>query len=54
VPFGKKIEKVIKKKLLFYVYCRSGARSMSAAKKLVKMGFKKVMNLKGRLFGFGN
>lgn len=30
-----------------YVYCRSGARSMNAAKKLVKMGFKRIVNLKG-------
>lgn len=30
-----------------YVYCRSGARSMSAAKKLAKMGFTEVVNLKG-------
>ena len=30
-----------------YVYCRSGGRSMTAAKKLAKMGFIEVVNLKG-------
>ncbi|MCB4797868.1 rhodanese-like domain-containing protein [Neotamlana laminarinivorans] len=30
-----------------YVYCRSGKRSNSAAKKLDKMGFKEIYDLKG-------
>ncbi len=30
-----------------YVYCRSGGRSTTAAKKLAKMGFTEVVNLKG-------
>lgn len=30
-----------------YVYCRSGARSMNAAKRLAGMGFKNIVNLKG-------
>ncbi len=30
-----------------YVYCRSGRRSTTAAKKLAKMGFTEVVNLKG-------
>tara|TARA_R110002012_G_scaffold321944_1_gene552603 strand:- start:50332 stop:50676 length:345 start_codon:yes stop_codon:yes gene_type:complete len=44
--FEKKFEKY-QKETPVYVYCRSGARSMSAAKKLVKMGFTEVVNLKG-------
>ena len=35
------------KEIPVYVYCRSGARSMNAAKRLAKMGFKKIVNLKG-------
>lgn len=30
-----------------YVYCRSGARSQKAARKLIKMGFTQVYDLKG-------
>ena len=30
-----------------YLYCRSGARSRGAARKLVGMGFEKVYDLKG-------
>ena len=30
-----------------YVYCRSGARSYKAAKRLVSMGFSKIYDLKG-------
>tara|TARA_R110002051_G_scaffold48308_2_gene95354 strand:- start:108365 stop:108712 length:348 start_codon:yes stop_codon:yes gene_type:complete len=30
-----------------YVYCRSGARSQKAARKLVNMGFTQVFDLKG-------
>ncbi|RTE54980.1 rhodanese-like domain-containing protein [Arenibacter aquaticus] len=30
-----------------YLYCRSGARSQRAARKLVGMGFEKVYDLKG-------
>ncbi len=31
----------------YYIYCRSGVRSMNAANKMVKLGFKNVTNLKG-------
>ena len=30
-----------------YLYCRSGARSMKAARKLVDMGFSKIYDLEG-------
>lgn len=30
-----------------YLYCRSGARSQNAARKLIGMGFQKVYDLKG-------
>ena len=30
-----------------YVYCRSGNRSQRSAKKLAKLGFKKIYDLKG-------
>ena len=30
-----------------YLYCRSGNRSLKAAKKLIHMGFEKVYDLKG-------
>lgn len=30
-----------------YVYCRSGSRSQKAARKLLKMGFSQVYDLKG-------
>ena len=30
-----------------YLYCRSGARSQKAARKLIDMGFEKVYDLKG-------
>ncbi|MFK7811587.1 MAG: rhodanese-like domain-containing protein [Maribacter sp.] len=30
-----------------YLYCRSGARSQKAARKLVEMGFLKIYDLKG-------
>ncbi|CAZ94369.1 rhodanese-like domain-containing protein [Zobellia galactanivorans] len=30
-----------------YIYCRSGARSQKAAKKLVDMGFSQIFDLKG-------
>ncbi|AXG68127.1 thiosulfate sulfurtransferase GlpE [Kordia sp. SMS9] len=30
-----------------YLYCRSGLRSQRAAKKLLKIGFKKIYDLKG-------
>ena len=45
VNFKKAFEKM-NKELPIYVYCRSGARSQKAAKKLVSMGFSKIYDLK--------
>jgi rhodanese-related sulfurtransferase len=44
--FDEKIQKLDKTKPV-YVYCRSGARSQTAAYKMVEMGFEKVIDLKG-------
>lgn len=46
VGFQKAFEKLDKTKPL-YIYCRSGARSQQAARKLVVMGFIHVYDLKG-------
>ncbi|SFR77232.1 rhodanese-like domain-containing protein [Maribacter stanieri] len=44
--FNKYFEKLDKNKPV-YVYCRSGARSQKAARKLLNMGFLQVYDLKG-------
>ncbi|MGB2761304.1 rhodanese-like domain-containing protein [Maribacter stanieri] len=44
--FNKYFEKLDKDKPV-YVYCRSGARSQKAARKLLKLGFSQVYDLKG-------
>ena len=44
--FIKACEKMDKDKPV-YLYCRSGARSQKAARKLIDMGFEKVYDLKG-------
>ena len=44
--FQKMAEKVLSKDSTILVYCRSGRRSMDAAKILTKLGYK-VVNLKG-------
>ena len=44
--FNEDIQKLDKNKPV-YVYCRSGARSMSAAKKMEAEGFTKIYNLDG-------
>lgn len=44
--FNKEIAK-LDKNTPVYVYCRSGARSMNAAKKMEAQGFAKVYNLSG-------
>ena len=44
--FEKYCEKMSKDKPV-YLYCRSGARSQRAARKLIGMGFEKVYDLKG-------
>ena len=38
---------IIRKDIPIYIYCRSGGRSAAAAKKMEKLGFKKVYNLVG-------
>jgi rhodanese-related sulfurtransferase len=44
--FTKAFEKMDKLKPL-YLYCRSGARSQKAARRLVAMGFSQIYDLKG-------
>ncbi|MDT7827477.1 rhodanese-like domain-containing protein [Pricia sp. S334] len=44
--FQKAFEKLDKDKPV-YLYCRSGARSRKAAKRLVGMGFSEIYDLKG-------
>lgn len=44
--FSEKASKAINKEDTVYVYCRSGKRSLDAARKLSKIGYK-VVNLKG-------
>ncbi|MBT6807971.1 MAG: thioredoxin fold domain-containing protein [Flavobacteriales bacterium] len=39
--------KIVRKDVPIYVYCRSGGRSSSAAKKMEKLGFSEVYNLLG-------
>lgn len=36
-----------------YIYCRSGARSLKAAMRLVNTGFKKIYDLKGGYMRWG-
>lgn len=50
VIFAEKFAKFSKKEPV-YIYCRSGNRSLTAARKLVQMGFSKVYDLEG---GFMN
>jgi rhodanese-related sulfurtransferase len=44
--FENEIQKLDKSKPV-YVYCRSGARSQTAAKKMIALGFKQVVDLQG-------
>ncbi|MFD2696878.1 rhodanese-like domain-containing protein [Mesonia sediminis] len=37
-----------------YLFCRSGARSQAAAKKLVEMGFKEIYDLEGGYLNWTN
>ncbi|MFH6604431.1 rhodanese-like domain-containing protein [Maribacter algicola] len=50
--FQKSFEKLNKDKPV-YVYCRSGARSFKAAKKLVDMGFAQIYDLQGGYMKWG-
>lgn len=44
--FEKEIQKLDKSKPV-YIYCRSGARSQKAAKKMAEMGFTSIIDLQG-------
>ncbi|WP_035655369.1 rhodanese-like domain-containing protein [Flavobacterium filum] len=44
--FEKEIQKLDKSKPV-YIYCRSGARSQKAAKKMSEMGFTSIIDLQG-------
>jgi len=44
--------KVVRKDVPVYVYCRSGGRSASAARKMEELGFIKVYNLDGGIGGW--
>lgn len=46
IVFVEKFNKLDKNKAV-YIYCRSGARSRSAAAQLAKMGFTEIYDLKG-------
>ncbi len=50
--FKKSFEKLDKEKPV-YLYCRSGARSQKAARRLVDMGFSKIYDLKGGYMRWG-
>lgn len=50
--FKKSFEKLDKDKPV-YLYCRSGARSRKAARRLVDMGFSKIYDLKGGYLRWG-
>ena len=50
--FMKSFEKLDKEKPI-YLYCRSGARSQKAARKLIDMGFSKIYDLKGGYMRWG-
>ena len=44
--FNNKVSKFDKEKS-YFIYCQKGGRSARACKRMVKMGFEKVYNLKG-------
>ena len=52
VKSDKAFEKLDKSKPV-YLYCRSGARSLKAAKRLVGMGFLQIYDLKGGYMRWG-
>ncbi|PID57686.1 MAG: rhodanese [Ignavibacteriae bacterium] len=49
--FLDKINKLDKQKS-YYLYCRSGSRSLNAATKMDKLGFEKVYNLAGGIIAW--
>jgi phage shock protein E len=48
--FHERIETLDREKS-YFVYCQNGSRSLSAAKQLSKIGFKKIYNLMGGISG---
>jgi len=50
--FTKHVIKKLKKSDEIILYCRSGQRSMNAAKQLNKLGFKNLYNLKGGMISW--
>jgi rhodanese-related sulfurtransferase len=49
IDFQKRINKKLKKDRIVYVYCRTGVRSLRAAKILSNLDFIRVYNLEGGL-----
>jgi rhodanese-related sulfurtransferase len=49
IDFQKKINKKLKKDRIVYVYCRTGVRSLRAAKILSGLEFSRIYNLEGGL-----
>jgi len=49
--FQERIEALDREKS-YFIYCQSGSRSLSAAKQMSKMGFKKIYNLMGGISGW--
>ncbi|MBT8253434.1 MAG: rhodanese-like domain-containing protein, partial [Bacteroidia bacterium] len=50
--FYKEMEKQMVKSKAIYLYCRSGVRSRRAARKLAKMNFDEIYDLKGGILGW--
>ena len=51
--FGQKIQELDKSKT-YFVYCRSGMRSLMACKAMSKAGFEKPVNVKGGFLSWMN
>lgn len=49
--FNTKLSKYDKDKT-YFVYCQRGGRSAKACKRMAKMGFEKIYNLKGGINGY--
>lgn len=49
--FQEKIDRLERNKT-YYVYCRSGQRSLTACRQMKQMGFEKVFNLKAGIIGW--
>ncbi len=49
--FNNKLSKFDKEKT-YFVYCQRGGRSAKACRRMAKMGFEKIYNLKGGINGY--